>query len=356
MAITGNRGEWSEIYVFFRLLADGKLYAANEKMEKLEDMYFPILNIMREERDGKYAEYKPNNEIVKIYLNDEYIIEYSSEVFAQQADLLLSKIISATGRAFSVEDIEKFMSKIEVESLKAPSKNKSDILMEIYDIQTGYRSRSGFSIKSEIGGSPTLLNPGETTNFIYKITNFSYSQIDDINSIDSNRKIMERIAKIKSLGGSINFYKVCNDIFESNLKMIDSKMPELVAELLLSYYSGNPSSCELLTEGLMNSDPLKMRRDFYSYKIKELLSSIALGLTPGTHWNGYDDATGGYIVVRSNGNVLAYHIYNRDKFKDYLLINTKLDSPGTKRYKYGKVYQDIDGNFYIKLCLQIRFK
>ena len=27
--LTGNKGEWSEIYVLLRLLADGKIYAAD---------------------------------------------------------------------------------------------------------------------------------------------------------------------------------------------------------------------------------------------------------------------------------------------------------------------------------------
>ncbi|MBD3211216.1 MAG: HpaII family restriction endonuclease, partial [Candidatus Lokiarchaeota archaeon] len=31
--ITGNKGEWSEIYVFFKLLADGKLYAADGDLQ-----------------------------------------------------------------------------------------------------------------------------------------------------------------------------------------------------------------------------------------------------------------------------------------------------------------------------------
>ena len=30
--LTGNKGEWSEIYVLFKLLAEGKLYAADEHL------------------------------------------------------------------------------------------------------------------------------------------------------------------------------------------------------------------------------------------------------------------------------------------------------------------------------------
>ena len=53
--ITGNKGEWSEMYVLLRLLSQGKIHAADENVEKIEDIFFPILKIMREElKSNKY--------------------------------------------------------------------------------------------------------------------------------------------------------------------------------------------------------------------------------------------------------------------------------------------------------------
>ena len=46
--LTGNKGEWSEIYVLLRLLADGKIYAADSELNKLDGVYFPIIKIIRE--------------------------------------------------------------------------------------------------------------------------------------------------------------------------------------------------------------------------------------------------------------------------------------------------------------------
>ena len=48
MAISGNKGEWSEIYTLFKLLGEGKVHAGDADMNKL-DLYYPILNIIREE-------------------------------------------------------------------------------------------------------------------------------------------------------------------------------------------------------------------------------------------------------------------------------------------------------------------
>ena len=41
--ITGNKGEWSELYVLIYLLANGKLNAADGKLNKLRDIFFPVL-------------------------------------------------------------------------------------------------------------------------------------------------------------------------------------------------------------------------------------------------------------------------------------------------------------------------
>ena len=73
MAITGNKGEWSEIYTLFRLLGEGKVHAGDANMNKL-DLYYPILNIIREESE-RY-EYKPDKQ-QNIVVIDENGIEYA---------------------------------------------------------------------------------------------------------------------------------------------------------------------------------------------------------------------------------------------------------------------------------------
>jgi len=48
----GNKGEWSELYVFFKLLADGKLFSADEKLNKTES-YIEINSIYRKDSGNK---------------------------------------------------------------------------------------------------------------------------------------------------------------------------------------------------------------------------------------------------------------------------------------------------------------
>lgn len=72
-------------------------------------------------------------------------------------------------------------------------------------------------------------------------------------------------------------------------------------------------------------------------------------------YNGIDESNGGYIIVKESGEILAYHLYNRDNFESYLLENTKLDTPSTSKHNFGTIYTENERKF-INLNLQIRFK
>ena len=114
---------------------------------------------------------------------------------------------------------------------------------------------------------------------------------------------------------------------------------------------------ELIKE-TAHDNPLKFdmsgNHNFYDYKIKKLLTDIALGMMPSKVWSGQLDATGGYLIVKKDGEILCYHIYNRNEFEDYLLINTKLETASSSRHDFGTIYSEND-ELLFKLNLQIRF-
>ena len=78
-------------------------------------------------------------------------------------------------------------------------------------------------------------------------------------------------------------------------------------------------------------------------------------MTPSEQWKGRYDANGGYIVVREDGEVVCYHFYERNDLEDYLFEHTVIDTPSQSRHKFGQIYA-IDGEFYLDLNFQIRFK
>ena len=59
--------------------------------------------------------------------------------------------------------------------------------------------------------------------------------------------------------------------------------------------------------------------------------------------------------MKSDGEILCYHIYNKNEFENYLLSNTKLETASSSRHGFGEIYEE-NGQQYFKLNLQIRFK
>lgn len=353
--MSGNKGEWSELYAFMKLLSQGRVYAANEKVEKIEDVYYPILKIMREETRGEVIDYIIDDNQINIEMHSNRILSIDRKEMENQADRLLSEIAIHSG-SFELEDVAKFANGIKVTKIKAPSTDTTDISMQIEDIHTNYIRNVGFSIKSEIGNAPTLLNAGLTTNFIYKVTGISLAQANEINAIDTRTKIKDKMSKIAEYGGNIEYCGMNHDGFKRNLIMVDSSMPEIIGNMLLYFYTEDVKECDKLVDMLGDRDPLGYGDAMmYTYKFKKFLCSCALGMKPAKPWDGLDEANGGYIIVKADGEILAYHIYNRNFFEQYLLDNTILERASTSRHDYMSLYEE-NGEMFIKLNLQIRFR
>lgn len=356
--ITGNKGEWSEIYTLLKVIADKKLFAGDSDLKKIETLIFPIVKILRDETEGSF-EFSYDRDLV-IVKNDRKEFRVSVTEFQKQAHFLLKKLKEKTNATFSIPEIEAFINSFNSKSIKAKSTIKSDIRIVIHDQRTGTNPELGFSIKSQLGGASTLLNAGKTTNFIYKVNKLILApkQVKEINAIDTRSKIKDRIEEIQELKGKFQFENPESSVFENNLILIDSALPKIISEILFLFFTSNHSKTSDLVKEISKANPLgynlENNHPFYSYKIKRFLTDIALGMMPSKVWTGELDATGGYLVVKDDGEILCYHIYNRNEFEDYLFLNTKLETASSSKHEFGTVYVQ-DGQLYFKLNLQIRF-
>ena len=167
--LKGNKGEWSEIYVFLKLLADGKLYSADENLEIIENIYYPIIKILRTETENK-RDYFINGDIEIFDAENETLLMKIPVIdFVENSKKLFNYLKSSSGRSFSFLDIESFLESIDVKNLTGLKTDKSDIRILVHDFNTHRKEKLGFSIKSMIGKDSTLFNPAVGTNFIYKI-------------------------------------------------------------------------------------------------------------------------------------------------------------------------------------------
>lgn len=357
--LKGNRGEWSEPYVFLKLLADGRIYAADENLNKIETMYYPVLKVIGEIIDDEQCEYRISDKAkrrkVEIFFNNKKLKEVDAAEFSREATRLYNEIQTAKETTFSVTKTEDFLKSVYRFKMKMGSLNKADITVKIHDIETGYEPEVGFSIKSELGSAPTLSNASKATNFIYEVTGLSEEEMNLVNGINSKKKIIDRMTYIKEHAREIQFCKMNSSVFEENLMLIDSRMPELLAEMVKEYYLNAEKNSESVLAAVMDANPLGFpRTDFYAYKFKKYLCATALGMLPSKPWDGREEANGGYIIVSQIGEVLAYHIYNREFFETYLLRNTGFERASTSKHDFGSLYME-DGHMYIKLNLQVRF-
>ena len=363
--LSGNKGEWSEMYAFLRIVADGRLYGADGDLNRKDNVFYDVNRIIRQEfekpieyvlsADGKSAEVRSGGEV---------ILTVERVAFAEEAEYLLDVIRSSKGRSFSSLRTQEFMSSIKCYKIKAPSTDKSDITLQIHDLRTGMEPVLGFSIKSKLGHASTLLNPGKTTNFQFKLTGCTKDLLIESGvigfDIEDKRfvKLADKYSAMEKQGVSFDYESMDNGVFEENLMLIDSRMHLIVAEMLKLHYILGISDVQQQAAILESANPLGFKNSsgqMYQYKIKKFLAAVALGMKPATPWDGAEDANGGYIVVKED-EVLCYHIYNRNDFEDYLFKNTRLDTPSTTRYEFAEVFTSDDGRYHLKLNLQIRFK
>lgn len=355
--MTGNIGEWSELYTLFKLLADGKLYAADQNTEKIPDIYYDVLKAIRNQKDGKW-DYKRNGcvKVINAQTNEEVCTVPISK-FSEQADIILKAMTDKKSRkgAFEVPTVGTFAESIKCSTLKAKSKDKSDIYLMVHDIMSGRDDTFGFSIKSQLGSPATLLNASGATNFTYRIEGHTFTN-EEINVFESKKLFKDKFDYLRSLGGSIEFVKTDNEVLEFNLKMVSSEMPDIFAAMIKLYYEGQSYSVKILTDLIAETNIINTinNKVYLRHKIKELLTNIALGMVPNTMWTGDYEATGGYIIVKDDGDIVCYHIYNHNAFKNYMFANTRFDTPSKSKHGFGSIYTK-DNKQFIKLNVQIRF-
>lgn len=406
-----NRGEWTEAYVFLRLLGDGRIYGASAELKKDELTYIDIVNIIRDEPDKCLIfERFVNDEVayVQSYKGNEKLKIITAPELTEKAAYLYDRIKNVTGgdRKIRIPEIQEYMEGLSIDSPKANLSDrakekygaKTDIILTSEDSFDHVKTVGGFSIKSHIGSAPTLFNCSQTSGFIYKIIG---CDVDGMHRLNQRKDFLAIIKGIKD-NYELEYVGCRNEIFEQNIRVVDSRMDEILQTAMLMHigYLEGLSSTTIpdLCTSLSEKNPLGVRNPevFYAAKLKAFLFASFAGMTASTEWNGRKKLTGGYIDVDRDGDLLYYRAISDDIFENYLFKHTYVDRPdrgylkdlavaqaiayvdegrelceqelnqltykngrnGTKKSKkgnFGYVYQEGDA-FYIAVNFQIRFK
>lgn len=402
-----NYGEWTEAYVFLRLLGNGRIYAADRDFNRDENVYIDILNIIRHEKDH-ILKFSRELESVCATDNDVVFRVLAFSELTEKADFLYEAIKSVTSadRKFSVIEIEEYLSDLRFSQPKIPKLpkeieeeygKKTDIIITMQDSSDNAVSTTGFSIKSHLGSPSTLFNSALASNFIYEIVGCDDDEMYEINGnqISSEIGMFEYIKNNPNL--SLGF-KGTSEAFNDNLDFIELKMPEILSCAILTqigYYDRAVSNkTKDIVYKLAQMNPVGVRRPetWYEAKIKDFLYASFSGLTASEPWDGRKKLSGGYIDVALNGEMLYYRAVSDDIFNTFLYEHTFFDRPSRgvnkdkakviakaylegrdvtdeemteatikngkpkpKKGDWGYVFKGEDGKYYISVNFQIRF-
>ncbi len=374
-----NNGEWAEVYIFFKVIADRKLYTADASFNPIKDVYLDVLGVIREEVKGKVVNYK-TGDVVTILLNHEPIGRVPVSEFVKYQNILWRLLEENTATTFTSEEVEQFLNSIHIFNPKSPAHIVSkfcggtvDIVIETKD-RSGVNRILGFSCKSDLRASSTLLNAsGDNTNFIFEVKGgMDDEKMEHFNNIFKTtvRKgeicfdiaTADRMQYLHQIGCDIRFVGTAKNGARTNLvKCGGMEMPAIVGGMLKKFYFENlsgPTSVEDCIEYLAENDIVGYGfddlRETYRGKIAQFLLCTFTGMRLGSSWNGRQEVNGGYIVVKNNGDVVAFHSTIADEFKDFLVAKMRMESPSHSRHKDMYIYKEND-RYFLKLALQLRF-
>lgn len=353
-----NKGEWAEPYAFLKILKDKKLHLSDENLNKKED-FLDVTRVSNDNLGFDFLIFKGDKVNVRDkFTKTETTHSISDLIPKSTLDAIIKKIKTSQG-TFNIPEFSVLESKVNVRFTKGGNSNqKSDIDLDF--IYKGLSKKNeGLGIKSLLGAKPTLLNASSNTNFIYAVIGLGENDIDKVNSIDSTKKIQDRIKYIWQNSARLEFYKTEKDVMHYNLNMVDSSMPIIVSELLLAFFSSRYSKITDLVDYVHSKGELVKKVDYQSkealvHKVKKLLLDYTCGFFPGSKWDG-SYSSNGTIVVDETGELHGYHIVDMESFKDYLYTHTKFDTPSSSRHGFGKLYSEKNKRQYFKLNLQLRY-
>ena len=346
---SANRGEWSELYAIGYLITRGGGYGADEFTKLDPSIFYKVLQIVDNPSGQSETIYKLHEREVEVFQNGVAVIRIAKEeIKIKVSSFFEDLLVHAQAHAFSLNSGQELMELIRKDKLSASSSLTADLHLVLEDIETKSETPvKGFSVKSEIGSPATIFNASRSTNLTYKISGKGTPKpFEKVNAVKAN------IENLTAKGFTLEFEKFDNPTFEKSLKNIDSNLPKYLAEVLLAYTHSNTTNmkkiCEIAFPSKGKDSDMKIQ------KVKKFLSAASMGLKAATEWSGYPEDFGGMILVKKDGDVLFYYLYNMKKFEEYLFNNLRFETPLATRHGFGQVYQE-GKDYFLKLNLQIRY-
>jgi hypothetical protein len=366
----GNLGEWSEPYALLKIISDGFLQEGDKNYEALDTQH-EVKSLTKPQRNGDLT----------IELTNEFaVVRYDGcsrtvprERFSKFSNFLFENLVrckkEGSTNKIEVPEVNSFLPQILVDSLTTHSSSNADIHLKIIDHRTSKEQDRGFSVKSQLGSPSHLMNhSGRNTCFGFELKGLTQIHLEHFKNKKWGRsKVVEKVQYLDDLKrrGEIQIIPKSHpegDLFFRNLILVDDGMPTILSAFLWESYLNAETEVQKVIPHIIKADPNNYGSNFssetlfYERKIKRFLVACSMGLTGAKAWSGQYQSDGGYIIVLRSGNIISYHIYDRQNFEDYLFYNTRQDTPASSKKKgnFGDIYLN-QGRYEFFLNLSLRF-
>lgn len=370
MAFDATKREWSELYLFFKLLADGEIRKGTSGGSPDESPVRTVSSIVRLEQTGiRY--YYLQEDHVEIFCSalpakgseepteKQAVGKALREEFGRVAVLVLTLMREEGERVEASEEIEHFLDRISLYDLRSLSQEAAD--MEVYFADAPETS-VGCTVWSRIGNATRILDGGRTANLKLEQSGakFSTPEVAKINALETPNTVKDRLLLIEQLGGILKYNEAADKVFRANLAMLDLHMGRLLTEMLrVMHLEGLPRLTDL-TQRIKEINPLKVKTEliekhhYYEYKVKQLLLAAVFGMRPAKIYTGSERTPDLFILLNTDGSMSYYPVSDRNLLGEFLYRNTRLEKTSLEKDKYGSLERE-NGTYYFKLNLKVGF-
>jgi len=359
MAFEATKKDWSELYMFFRLLAEGMIEVGGSTDKRL-----PIAKITREEHDGIRSYFIGSEEIIiKSEQFEKTVLREDFQVVAQLIlDALRSESTETTDTKgnpliASPEGVEAFLDEVGIFNLASQTVDRINFSLTFFTPET---EPIDCILRSRIGKSLSLLDGGRAANLKLEQTGVKFASptVSKVNALETTYTVMDRMLLIERLGGVLKYADVADRVFRANLAMIDLHLPRLLAEMLRTMHLEGINRVSELIQRMNEINPLKVKTEFiekhhfYEHKLKQLLIASALGMRPAKIYTGEDSAIGALILLKNDATLVYYPASDRNAFGEFLYKNSRFEVTPIEKDKYGTLERE-NYVYYFKLNLKI---
>ena len=371
-----NKGEISELYSFVYILGNGFLELVDGNLQPLDNQ-IEFFKLIRSDK----IECELNNAAGIVTIDSDGIrkVEDQSRIRTLCDNLLTLLQNSPKAIDENEKSVQSLLQLFETNVVSAKSQDKSDFCGCVKVNTVPGLHTLGFSVKSQMGGAPTLINVNRLNAAMqYEViqadgsplTKAHQEKLLKLNSAKVKYWVKARVQAVYDNGMKLRFNKPRGECFNFNLKLIDMMAPEILGSVLLEHYrkeSRQILTLESLVKQLCDSDHIDRYpklaemadtvedvKTMLLYKLKRILCAFATGATVTEKWDGQDKANGGIVIVMKDGNVVCLELFTRDALMQYLISTTQFDGPSSKRHPYGSFYLEGD-KLMFDLQAQVRF-